>query len=206
MMVRIGLTGPIGCGKSTVAGWLGERGAAVVDADVVARDVLAPGEPAVGEVVARFGAGVAGPDGSIDRAALGRIVFADAAALRDLEAIVHPRVRPRILAAIADAEADGRPAVVVEAIKLVEGGLAELMDEVWLVTCARAVQRERLEPRGMAPRDLDERIAAQRELVEQVRPVATRVVDTSGDETSTRAAVESAFDEAVADGAARDAG
>ena len=87
-------------------------------------------------------------DGSLDRAALGRIVFADPAALRDLEAIVHPAVRPRILARIADAEANGAAAVVIEAIKLVEGGLAELCDEVWLVTCDPAVQRRRLVGRG----------------------------------------------------------
>ena len=104
------MTGPIGCGKSTVAGWLGERpGVVVIDADQVAREVVEPGEPALDAVVARFGPGVLRDDGSLDRAALGRIVFADPAALRDLEAITHPAVRPRILAAIADAEAAEAP-------------------------------------------------------------------------------------------------
>ena len=136
MTVRIGLTGPIGCGKSTVAGWLGERpGVVVIDADRVAREVVEPGEPALDAVLARFGPDVLRDDGSLDRAALGRIVFADPAALRDLEAITHPAVRPRILAAIDRAAADGAAAVVIEAIQLVEGGLAELCDEVWLVTC-----------------------------------------------------------------------
>ena len=108
--VRIGLTGPIGCGKSTVAGWLGERpGVVVIDADQVAREVVEPGEPALDAVVARFGPDLLRDDGSLDRAALGRIVFADPAALRDLEAITHPAVRPRILAAIADAEAAEAP-------------------------------------------------------------------------------------------------
>ena len=109
MTVRIGITGPIGCGKSTVAGWLGERlGVVAIDADVVALEVLEPGEPALGAVLTRFGEGVRAADGSLDRASLGRIVFADPAALRDLEAIVHPAVRPRILAAIDEAESDGR--------------------------------------------------------------------------------------------------
>src|SRR5437870_308144 len=117
-MIRIGLTGAIGCGKSTVAGWLGELGAFVVDADIVAREVVEPGEPALDAVVARFGPDVVRDDGSLDRAALGRIVFADPAALRDLEAIVHPAVRPRILAAVAAAERAGARAVVIEAIKL----------------------------------------------------------------------------------------
>ncbi len=133
--VRIGLTGPIGCGKSTVARWLGERGAVVIDADAVAREVTAPGQPGHDAVLARFGDPVRAADGTLDRAALARIVFSDPAALRDLEAIVHPLVRPRILAAIDAAAGTEAPAVAIEAIKLVEGGLAELCDVVWWVTC-----------------------------------------------------------------------
>jgi dephospho-CoA kinase len=196
--VRIGLTGPIGCGKSTVAGWLGERaGVVVVDADRVAREVLDPGEPALAAVVARFGGGLVREDGSLDRAALGRVVFSDQAALRDLEAIVHPAVRPRILAAIAAAEADEAPAVVVEAIKLVEGGLAELCDEVWLVTCDPVVQRSRLVERGSTADDAAQRMAAQAGLVERVGPVATLVLDTSGTADETRVEVDRALGEAL---------
>ncbi|TMC62770.1 MAG: dephospho-CoA kinase, partial [Chloroflexi bacterium] len=88
----------------------------------------------------RFGAGVRRPDGSLDRRRLAEIVFADAGQLAALEAIVHPAVRPRILAAIVAADAVGAPAVIVEAIRLVEGGLAELCDEVWLVVCDPAEQ------------------------------------------------------------------
>ena len=150
--LRIGITGPIGCGKSTVAGWLGERpGVVVIDADVVAREVLEPGEPALDAVVARFGSDLLRADGSLDRAALGRVVFADPAALRDLEAIVHPAVRPRILAAMDGAAADGAEAVVVEAIRLVEGGLAALCDEVWLVD-VRSVDPARRGSSAAGPR------------------------------------------------------
>ena len=176
--VRIGLTGPIGCGKSTIAGWLAVRGAAVVDADAVARTVTAPGEPAHDAVLARFGDAVRSADGTLDRAALARRVFPDAAALRDLEAIVHPAVRPRILAAIEAADRAGVPAIVVEAIKLVEGGLAALCDEVWLVTCDPETQRARLAGRGMAAAEAERRIAAQHDLVERLRPQATRVLET----------------------------
>ncbi len=183
--LRIGITGPIGCGKSTVAGWLGERpGVVVIDADVVAREVLEPGEPALDAVVARFGSELLRADGSLDRAALGRQVFADPGALADLEAIVHPAVRPRILAAMDRAAADGATAVVVEAIRLVEGGLAEMCDEVWLVTCDPEVQRARLVGRGSTEADAEQRMAAQAGLAERVRPAATRVIDTSGERGS----------------------
>lgn len=200
MTVRIGITGPIGCGKSTVAGWLGALGARVLDADEVARAVTAPGEPAVAAIVERFGAGVAGPDGALDRGALGRIVFADPLALADLEAIVHPAVRPRILAALESAAAERAPAVVVEAIKLVEAGLAGLCDEVWLVSCDPSAQRERLLGRGTSPDDAARRIAAQGDLVDRLAPFATRVLDTSGESTAVRAMVEASYREALAAG------
>jgi dephospho-CoA kinase len=195
--IRVGLTGPIGCGKSTVAGWLEDRGAVVVDADVIARDVTAPGEPAHDAVLARFGDAVRGPDGSLDRAALGRIVFAEPARLAELEEIVHPAVRPRILAAIAAADDAGALGIVVEAIKLVEGGLAELCDEVWLVTCDPGVQRERVILRGSAPDDADRRMAAQAGLTRRLRMAATRVVDTTEPLEATRRLVSEAWDEAV---------
>jgi dephospho-CoA kinase len=195
--IVIGLTGPIGCGKSTIAGWLGERPAVVViDADIVAREVVEPGEPALDAVIARFGEGLRRADGSLDRAALGRIVFADPAALRDLEAIVHPAVRPRILARIEQARVDGAPALVLEAIKLVEGGLAVFCDEVWLVTCDPAVQLERGVGRGSSAADATRRIEAQGDLAERLRPAATRVIDTSSRPHATRTLVDRAFDAA----------
>jgi dephospho-CoA kinase len=178
--LRIGLTGPIGCGKSTVTGWLAARGAVVIDADAVARAATAPGEPAHDAILARFGDAVRGADGALDRAALARLVFADPASLSDLEVIVHPTVRPRILAEIEAADRAGAPVVVVEAIKLVEGGLAALCDEVWLVTCDPEAQRARLAGRGMAPADAERRIAAQGDLLERLRPHATRLLATDG--------------------------
>ena len=198
MTVRIGLTGPIGCGKSTVAHWLGERPRVVViDADRVARNVLDSGEPAFDAVIERFGPTVLRADRELDRAALGRIVFADPAALRDLEAIVHPAVRPRILAVIASAEAEGAAAVVIEAIKLVEGGLAELCDEVWLISCDPQIQRTRLVGRGLSPQDAALRIAAQTGLVDRIAPRATRILDASADPVTTRSLADIALDEAL---------
>jgi dephospho-CoA kinase len=116
--VRIGITGPIGCGKSQVVRWLAELGVHVVDADGVSRSVTAPGHPAHDLILRRFGPAVAAPDGTLDRAALGRLVFADPAALRELEGIVHPAVRPRIVEAIEAAEAAG--AKVVKVISVVD--------------------------------------------------------------------------------------
>lgn len=197
--VRIGITGPIGCGKSTVARWLGERpGVVVIDADHEARLVLAPGTPEVEAVYGRFGEALRRPNGELDRPALGRIVFTDPAALRDLEAIVHPAVRPRVLAAITQADADGARIVVIEAIKLVEGRLAELCDEVWLVTCEPGVQRDRLVGRGDATGDADARIAAQGDIADRLRGAATRVIDTSATPDETRAIAMDLLDEVLA--------
>jgi dephospho-CoA kinase len=194
----LGLTGPIGCGKSTVARWLGERpGVVVIDADQVARDVVEPGEPALEAVIARFGDAYRRPDGGLDRAALARLVFDDPTALRDLEAIVHPAVRPRILAAVAAARRDGAEAVVIEAIKLVEAGLAAMCDASWLVTCGPDVQRGRLVGRGTAPEDAAARVAAQGSF-DAARRAVDRVVDASGTAERTRSVVETAFDEALA--------
>jgi dephospho-CoA kinase len=191
--LRIGITGPIGCGKSTVAGWLAELGAVVIDADVVAREVTAPGTPAAAAIAAEFGSRIVRAEGSVDRAALGRIVFADPDALARLEAIVHPAVRPMILAQMEQAAAEGAPAVVVEAIKLVEGGLAALCDEVWLVTCDAGEQLARLLARGMAGADAHARIAAQAGLAERLAAAATRVIDTSGAVAGTRERVEAVW-------------
>ncbi len=191
--LRVGITGPIGCGKSTIARALGRRGAVVVDADALAREATAPGEPALAAVVARFGSGYLRSDGSLDRAALGRLVFSDRAALSDLESIVHPAVRTRAEQAFARAAAQGAALVVVEAIKLVEGGLARTCDEVWLVECPPEAQRARLIGRGFAPADVEQRIAAQAGLADRLRPLVTRVIDASGSRRETEAAADAAL-------------
>jgi dephospho-CoA kinase len=193
MTIRIGITGPIGCGKSTVASWLDELGAMVIDADQVAREATAPGEPALDAVIDRFGERYRRPDGSLDRGMLGRLVFADPAALAALEAIVHPAVRTRIEMAVAGAEATGAPAVVVEAIKLVEGGLAEACDEVWLVMCDPERQLERLLARGSDEAEAAQRIAAQDDPARRLRPAATRIIDSSGEIEETRRRVLDAW-------------
>ena len=203
-LIRIGLTGPIGCGKSTVAGWLGTRGAVVVDADVVAHEVTAPGTPGHAAVLEQFGDRVRSADGTLDRRALARIVFADPEALRELESIVHPLVRPRILAAIDAAAVAHAPAVVIEAIKLVDGGLAELCDVVWLVTCAE--QRARLVGRGMDPDDADRRIAAQADMWNPIRMaqgapgIDIRLVPTSGNAAEAEERVAGLWNDVIGPG------
>jgi dephospho-CoA kinase len=197
-VITIGITGPIGCGKSTVARWLRQRPrVVVVDADHEARLVLAPGTAEVEAVYARFGSSLRRSDGELDRVALGRLVFADPDALETLESIVHPAVRPRILARIEGAANGAADAVIIEAIKLVEGGLADLCDEVWLVTCDPSTQLARLVGRGSDEADAAARIQAQGDLADRLRPRVTRVIDTDGDAATTRAKVERLLDEAL---------
>jgi dephospho-CoA kinase len=159
-VLMVGLTGGIGAGKSEVTRCLADLGAVVVDADRLAREVVEPGTPGLAEVVAAFGRQVLGPDGALDRPTLGRLVFADEAARRRLEAIVHPRVRERTAALVAAAPPD---AVVVNDVPLlVEAGLAGGYDLVVVVLAPRRERLRRLvEVRGMAEAEASSRIAAQ---------------------------------------------
>ena len=198
-LVIVGLTGPIGCGKSTVAAMLGELGAAIVDADVLARDVTAPGQPALKAIRERFGGDVFESSGALDRSALGAVVFSDEAALRDLEAIVHPGVRSLVEDRVARARRDGDPLLAIEAIKLVEGGLADRCDEVWLIECGSDVQRERLAGRGMDAADIERRLAAQgSDLAARLGSHAHRRFDTNGTIESIRERVEDALADLLA--------
>jgi dephospho-CoA kinase len=200
--VLIGLTGPIGCGKSTVGRMLADVGGVLIDADAVSRQVTDTDADAQAQIRQRFGADVF-VSGKLDRAALAAIVFADAGALRDLEQIVHPRVRRLVDERLAAAAAEGAPFVAVEAIKLVEGGLADRCDEVWLVSCAPGEQRSRLSGRGMSSQDADRRLAAQGQgLADRLARaiegrVPVRQITTDGSLDSTREAVEEALAEVL---------
>ena len=155
----IGLTGNIGSGKSVVAKMLAALGAEVIDADLVAREVLSAGSPELDAVVRRFGEEVLRDDGSLNRPALAQIVFNDARALADLEAIVHPATRKRILRQLGESTAD---VAVIEAIKLLEGPLVEHVDAVWVVTAPAETRIQRLvEQRGLARSDARQRVEAQ---------------------------------------------
>jgi len=178
---RVGLTGGIASGKTTVADLLAERGALLIDSDVLAREVVEPGTPGLAAVVERFGPGVLTPDGRLDRPALGRLVFGgegSTAARRDLEGVVHPAVRARA----AELEAAAGPArVVVHVIPLlVETGQAGSFDLVVVVDVDPAVQRARLLARdGLDAESADARMAAQASREERLA-AADVVVDNSG--------------------------
>ena len=156
--MRVGLSGGVGSGKSTVARLLAEHGAVVIDADAIAREVVEPGTPGFEAVVARFGDRVVA-EGRLDRGALARIVFSDEKARADLNAIVHPLVghRSEELAAAASPDA----VVVYDVPLLVESGLASRYDMVVIVLAAEPVRLGRLAARGMAEADARSRIAAQ---------------------------------------------
>jgi len=176
-VLRIGLTGGIGSGKSTVARLLAERGAAVVDADLLAREVVAPGTPGLAAVVEVFGEGVLTTDGALDRPALAAVVFDDAEARARLDGIVHPLVRARAAESIAALPDD---AVVVQDIPLlVETGQAGSFDLVLVVEAAPEARIARLVARGLAEADARARIAAQA-TDDQRRAVADVVLDNSG--------------------------
>lgn len=177
VVLRIGLTGGIGSGKSTVSALLAERGAVVVDADRIAREVVEPGMPGLAAVVGAFGTGMLAADGSLDRAALAAVVFADPEARQRLDGIVHPLVRARSAELAAAAPSD---AVVVHDVPLlVETGQASSYDVVVVVEADPAVREGRLVQRGLTAEDARARMAAQAS-DEQRRAVADVVLDNSG--------------------------
>ncbi|HEX2903529.1 MAG TPA: dephospho-CoA kinase [Jatrophihabitans sp.] len=189
-MRRIGLTGGIGSGKSTVAARLAEHGAVIIDADAIAREVVAAGTPGLAAVLARFGPEVAQPDGTLDRPALGRIVFADQAALADLNSIVHPLVGARTAELMQQAGPDA--VIVYDVPLLVENGLSGGFDAVVVVQAPLEVRLSRLAGRGMDRETALARIA-QQATDEQRRRVATVLLDNSGSRERLMAQVDRAW-------------
>lgn len=196
MMFVIGLTGGIAGGKSTVAAILKDLGAKVIDTDQVAREVVLPGEPAYRDIVAAFGKGIVLPDGQLNRKALGRIVFRDAAARELLNAITHPRIRARVEARLEDLKrTDPGAVVVIEAPLLIEAGMDDMVDAVWVVTAPEGVRLKRLMERdGLSLQEARNRLQAQMEEGERLR-YATKIITTGGDFEATRASVLAAWQE-----------
>ena len=183
-MKVIGLTGNIGCGKSTVAALLRERGVATIDADEVARDVRRPGSPESARILDRFG--------TLDPRQLARLVFEEPVALADLEAIIHPRVRELVGARLAELEQEGAVVAAMEAIKLLESPLRERCDQVWVVVCRPEDALRRLAQRGLSEAEVQDRLASQMAAADLVR-AADVVIDGSADIGETARQVEVAL-------------
>lgn len=193
-MILFGLTGGIASGKSTVAARFRTRGLAVLDADQIAREVVLPGSPALLELTARFGPGVLGADGALDRQRLGALVFADPDARRALNAIVHPRIAARTQELRAQLEAAGHDVACYEAALLVENGLAAAFQPLVVVVAAPALQRARLMQRdGLDASAAEQRLAAQAPL-EAKLAVAAYVVRNEGNRDELVAAADRALD------------
>lgn len=200
----VGLTGGIATGKSTVSAMFQALGCALVDADVLAREVVAPGEPALAEIVHNFGPAVLGPDGRLDRQALGAVVFADADRRRRLEAITHPRIRARLARRLAElAEAGFAGVVIFDAAVIVETGNHRTMDRLVVVVADESVQIARLMGRdGISREEALRKIRSQMPLSEKVK-LAHYVIDNSGDRTATEAQVRRVHAALVAEHATR---
>ncbi|MDI4647123.1 dephospho-CoA kinase [Cohnella hashimotonis] len=178
--MNIGLTGGIATGKSTVARMLVARGAALVDADRIAREIVEPGQASLVRIAERFGAKVIREDGTLDRRLLGSIVFADAEERKALEAITHPAIRELMRERIAALEAERPDRLVVADIPLLyESGLQHLYEGIMVAYVPREIQRIRLIERdGMTPEEADKRIGAQMD-IEKKRQLADYVIDNS---------------------------
>jgi dephospho-CoA kinase len=157
----LGLTGGIGMGKSTADQLLRQRGVPVVDTDLLARDVVAPGQPALDEIQRVFGAGLIGPDGQLRRDSLARRVFPDPAARKTLEQILHPRIRELWRKEVETWRAEGRPLSVVVIPLLFETNAQNELDATICVACSSATQHERLLARGWSADQIEQRIRAQ---------------------------------------------
>jgi dephospho-CoA kinase len=178
-MKVIGLTGGIGSGKSSIARFLGELGAAVIDADKVGHDILNPGTPGWQEVVEAFGEDVLTRQKTVDRKALAELVFKDPAALEKLNRITHHRILDKVKTRLREYEDAGYKAAVVEAALLIEAGWAPLMDEVWLAIAPKDLTIQRLKKRGLPEAEARARIANQIPGEEKIK-LATRIIKNDG--------------------------
>lgn len=186
----LGVTGSIASGKSTVTGLLAELGATVIDSDLVYRELVAPGTPLLAHLAKRFGAKIVGDDGSLDRRALGAIVFADPEALHDLDRITHPAVIAEVDRRAA-AVTDG--VVVLDAVKLIESGHADRCDAVWVVIADPEEQVTRLMKRNsLSAEEARRRVAAQPPIGPKLGR-ADLVIENSGSRDETRERVERAW-------------
>ena len=176
-MLRVGVTGGIGSGKTALTDWLSTQGIVIVDADLAARVVVEPGQPALAEIAAQFGQEYLLPDGQLDRAALRKLVFADDAKRRTLESITHPRIRDELTRQMAAAQS---PYVVLSSPLLLESGQSEMVDLSVVVDVPEAVQIERTMARDQNDRALVEQImAAQLDRATRISR-ADIVIDNSG--------------------------
>ena len=178
-MKTFGLTGGIGMGKSTAADLLRKQGLPVVDSDVIARQIVEPGQPALAEVQRLFGGEIAGADGRLRRDELARRVFTDAEARRRLEGILHPRIRAVWQAQLESWRVEGRPAAIAVIPLLFETAGARHFDATICVACSAKTQRQRLRARGWTDEQIDQRLAAQWP-AEQKMALADYVVWTEG--------------------------
>jgi dephospho-CoA kinase len=189
-MLKIGLTGGIASGKSAVAAFLRELGFPVLDADSVAHKLMEPGQTAHDEILQTFGAEFANADGKIDRAKLATLVFADPTKLKQLNAILHPRVERAVFEQFEEWQRSGvRDAAFVEAALLIEAGIAKNLDALIVAWSENEQQVDRMRARGMNETDAKRRMAAQLPLEEKLRQ-ATYMVDCSGSLEETRAQVQ----------------
>lgn len=192
-MIVIGLTGGIASGKSTVSQMLRELGAPVVDADAIVHELQSPGTPVLAAIAAEFGPEVIRPDGTLDRPALGAIVFREPERRKALEAIVHPAVRERMWAEVERYRGEGRPAVVLDVPLLIEGGIYRTVDQVWLVYVDGTTQLRRLVARdGLTEEAARQRISSQMDL-EAKRDYAHVIIDNRADLGATRRQVTDAW-------------
>jgi dephospho-CoA kinase len=193
-MLRVGLTGGIASGKSTVGRMFGELGCRVIDSDLITRRLFEPGDPVNKAVAAVFGPSVVGFDGSIDRRTLGELVFKNPELRQQLNNIVHPAIKERQAEWLAKLAAEDPHSIgIVEAALIIEVGNHKNYDKIIVVSCTPEVQRKRLRERsGLTPEQIESRIASQMPLEEKMK-VADFVIDNSEDPGTTRRQVQDVY-------------